>query len=137
VIFVDTRAWFAAAVASDRHHALASAFLASVPPGRLLTSDFVLDEALTLFKVRGANSYGVALGRRILEGTACGLERVTDGDLQAAFQVFSRFSDKGWSFTDCTSIVLMRRLGISQAMAFDAHFEQFGNVQVLPSRPRA
>ncbi len=134
MIFVDTSAWYAGMIASDPHHSAASALLASLPAGRLVTSDYVLDEALTLFKVRGASRIGVALGQRILAGDACRLERISDDDLREAFRVFAQFSDKGWSFTDCTSLVLIRRLGISKAMAFDAHFEQFGALEVLPLR---
>jgi uncharacterized protein len=50
----------------------------------------------------------------------------------AVWSVFKTFSDKGWSFTDCTSRVLMERLGIAQAFAFDEHFRQFGTVTVVP-----
>ncbi len=42
--------------------------------------------------------------------------------------VFRRYQDKQWSFTDCTSKVLIERLGIAEAFAFDHHFEQFGTV---------
>jgi len=37
--------------------------------------------------------------------------------------------DKQWSFTDCTSYVVMRQLGIEEAFAFDRHFEQMGFVR--------
>jgi predicted nucleic acid-binding protein len=45
--------------------------------------------------------------------------------------VFQRFHDKEWSFTDCTSRVVMQRLGIQRAFAFDDHFRQFGTVTVV------
>jgi len=47
--------------------------------------------------------------------------------------VFRRFRDKGWSFTDCTSRVVIDRLSIPTAFALDQHFRQFGNVTVVPS----
>lgn len=40
--------------------------------------------------------------------------------------------DKQWSFTDCTSRVVMERLGIQKVFAFDDHFRQFGTVTVVP-----
>jgi predicted nucleic acid-binding protein len=43
-----------------------------------------------------------------------------------------RYSDKGWSFTDCTSRIVMERMKISTAFAVDHHFRQFGTVTVLP-----
>jgi predicted nucleic acid-binding protein len=49
-----------------------------------------------------------------------------------AWRVFSTYRDKGWSFTDCVSRVVMERLGITTAAAFDEHFHQFGMVAVVP-----
>jgi predicted nucleic acid-binding protein len=60
------------------------------------------------------------------------LVRVSDADLQRATDIFFSFVDKAWSFTDCTSRVVMERLGIQRAFAFDEHFRQFGTVAVLP-----
>jgi predicted nucleic acid-binding protein len=46
---------------------------------------------------------------------------------QTAWAVFERFNqDKQWSFTDCTTKVVMDNLGLSQVFAFDHHFEQMG-----------
>lgn len=42
------------------------------------------------------------------------------------------YGDKLWSFTDCVSLVVMRRLEVRQAFAFDEHFLQFGTVAVVP-----
>jgi predicted nucleic acid-binding protein len=52
VIFVDTGAWFATFVPNDVHHvAAASWFAQNTEP--LITTDYVLDEVLTLLQVRG------------------------------------------------------------------------------------
>lgn len=59
-------------------------------------------------------------------------EWVTDADFDQAWSVFQDFADKAWSFTDCTSRVVMQRLGVDQAFAFDNHFRQFGTVTVIP-----
>jgi predicted nucleic acid-binding protein len=58
--------------------------------------------------------------------------QVTADDLRFSTEIFFKYSDKFWSFTDCTSRVLMERLGIQTAFAFDDHFRQFGTVVVLP-----
>jgi uncharacterized protein len=57
---------------------------------------------------------------------------LTPGDIELAWQVFRRFRDKDWSFTDCTSRVIIEKLGIPTAFAFDQHFRQFGIVNVAP-----
>jgi uncharacterized protein len=61
VIFVDTSAWFAAYVPNDARHQAADEFLRATQD-RLLTTDFVLDELLTLFKARGEFQRAIVLG---------------------------------------------------------------------------
>jgi predicted nucleic acid-binding protein len=45
---------------------------------------------------------------------------------EAICRYFSLVSDKDFSFTDCTSFVLMKKLRIEKAFAFDDHFVQTG-----------
>jgi predicted nucleic acid-binding protein len=51
-IFVDTGAWFARFVVTDPDHAVASNWLSSNKE-QLVTTDYVIDELLTLLKMRG------------------------------------------------------------------------------------
>jgi hypothetical protein len=60
------------------------------------------------------------------------IEYVTVEDITRTWEVFRQYDDKDWSFTDCTSKVIIERLGITQAFAFDGHFEQFGTVIRVP-----
>ncbi len=49
---------------------------------------------------------------------------------KAAWEVFEKFNvDKHWSFTDCTSKVVMEQREIREVFAFDHHFEQMGFVK--------
>jgi predicted nucleic acid-binding protein len=60
MIFVDTGAWYALAIPSDPDHDQAKAFVASNSEP-FLTTDYIVDELLTLFAVRGQKSLnGVA-----------------------------------------------------------------------------
>jgi predicted nucleic acid-binding protein len=43
---------------------------------------------------------------------------------------FQKHKDKRYSLTDCISFVLMKRLGIEQALTFDQHFVQAGLVKL-------
>ncbi|NJK27501.1 MAG: type II toxin-antitoxin system VapC family toxin [Coleofasciculaceae cyanobacterium SM2_3_26] len=65
-------------------------------------------------------------------GALAPLHYLTEEDIQQAWQIFWQFSDKDWSFTDCTSRVVMARLGLVDAFVFDRHFRQFGFVKVAP-----
>jgi predicted nucleic acid-binding protein len=131
MIFVDTGAWFAAAVPSDPDHSAASRWLAdNTEP--LLTTDYVVDETLTLLRVRGERTRALLLGEGFFNARLAEIYTLGEADIALAWEVFKRFDDKDWSFTDCTSKVVIERLGIQQAFAFDQHFRQFGNVQVVP-----
>lgn len=134
MIFVGTSAWFALSVSSDVNYPAARAFLASRSM-RLVTTDYVLDEILTLLKARGFPGKALKLGEQIMSESAAQLYRITPDDFADAWNVFQRFSDKGWSFTDCTSKVVIERLGIEDAFVFDHHFEQFGRLRALPGKP--
>ena len=132
MIFVDTGAWFAAFVPNDPDHAAADVWL-SQNTATLVTTDYVLDELLTLLKRRGEFDRALRLGERLLSGSIARFEWVTPPDVEAAWEVYREFRDKAWSFTDCTSRVVIERLSISAAFAFDEHFRQFGNVTVVPA----
>ena len=52
-----------------------------------------------------------------------------------AWDVFERFNrDKLWSFTDCTSYIVMREAALTEAFAYDDHFWQMGFIPVARRR---
>jgi predicted nucleic acid-binding protein len=131
MIFVDTGAWFASVVPWDAHHAAAQAWL-SQNHAPLFTTDFIVDETLTLLRVRGESARAVLLGEKFFSNQLADLYFLQEADIRAAWDVFHRFSDKEWSFTDCASKVVIEKLGLHIAFAFDQHFRQFGSVHVVP-----
>lgn len=126
--FVDTGYFIALEAADDQHHAAAlrhwRAYVQSRP--QLVTTSFVLDEVATFFNSRGRHAKAVEIGERLLASPSVRLLHV-DADLfGAAWIYFRRREDKRFSLTDCISFVVMERLGIQSALAFDAHFVQAG-----------
>ncbi len=131
MILVDTGAWYAGAVPDDENHPAARQWLdENAQP--LLTTDYVIDELLTLLKIRGHSSLAMDLGETLFAGELADIVLITEDDIQQAWRTFRQFRDKEWSFTDCTSKAIMERLGITQAFAFDHHFRQFGMIDVVP-----
>jgi uncharacterized protein len=131
LVFVDTGAWFAAVVPGDVNHAAAAAwFRRNRCP--LVTTDYVVDETLTLLRVRGEDQRAVAFGSRLFSGQLATVHYLTPTEVHAAWQIFHEFRDKHWSFTDCTSKVIIELLRCNRALAFDEHFRQFGAVSVEP-----
>jgi len=129
-MFVDSSAWYAAYVPTDPQYRIAQKALASLD--RLVTTDYVLDETLTLLKARGPADRARRFGARIFDGRAAHLEYLKRQDVEQAWIVFSTYRDKDWSFTDCTSLVVMQRLAITQAISLDQHFHQMPGIGVVP-----
>ena len=131
MIFVDTGAWFALLIVDDPDHRAAQRWYDRNSTS-LITTDYVIDELLTLVRTRVDSRRSIEIGRIILSEAIGDILRVEPEDFQAAWQVFSRFGDKQWSFTDCVSRVVMERLQITTAFVFDEHFRQFGTVSIVP-----
>jgi predicted nucleic acid-binding protein len=133
-VFADTGAWCALYDRSDVHHARASAFLQEIKRQKiqLITSDYVFDESLTLLRFRAGHREAVGFGRWMQQSPLVKVINVDEKIWQAAWDVFVRYDDKHFSFTDCTSFAIMRQLGLLNAFAFDHNFEQAGFV-MLPS----
>lgn len=131
MIFVDTGALFASVVPWDANYIAATAWLKqNTEP--LLTTDFVADETLTLLRVRKENARAAILGERLFNNELARLVFLEETDVRATWAVFQKYTDKEWSFTDCASKVIIEKLGLKTAFAFDQHFRQFGTVSVVP-----
>ena len=129
--FVDSGAWFALHIPVDAHHSAAVGWLAA-NRGPLMTSDYVIDETLTLMRARGQPAIALDFGTDVFAGALATVHYLTPANIADAWDVFRRFADKDWSFTDCTSKVVIEALGIQTAFSFDQHFRQFGTVAVAP-----
>jgi predicted nucleic acid-binding protein len=131
MIFVDTSVWYPAYVSEDVDHSMAAALLAA-PSDRLVTTDYIVDELLTLMVARGQRRVATEIGGKFLVGNFCQIVWIERDDAFAAWQILDKFDDKSWSFTDCVSYAVKKRLGIKKAFSLDDHFRQFGIVSVHP-----
>jgi len=123
--FVDTSAWVAHLNRKDSAHEAVGRALRS-RAGRLVTSSYVLDEALTLARFRLGHRAAVALGDLLRDPDAVDLIRITPADEAEAWDLFVARDDQRYSFTDCTSFALMRRMGLETTVTLDADFRGEG-----------
>lgn len=130
MIFVDTSAWFALFASADPRHLYAVRLIQS-SAGRLITTDYVVDETPTLLKAKRALERALVFGAEIQRGDLARLHFVSQDDFIKGWSIFQRNRDKGWSFTDCVSFAVMKQVGSRQAIAFDEHFQQVGEIAVL------
>lgn len=134
-VFVDTSAWKAFYDESDDWHEEAKSFMDSVGAKRhirlFVTSDYVMDETLTLVRFAHSHSKAVEFANTIVSSRATKLLFVGEDLFNQALSMFIGHRDQEWSFTDCASFVLMKQLNLTTAFAFDPHFKQAG-FQTLP-----
>ena len=130
--FADTGGWFSLFVVPDMNHTVALDWFTRRKQQPLITTYYVVDETLTLLKSRGQEAVALSLGQQFFSGSLATIYYLTEEDIRATWQVFTRYADKEWSFTDCSSKVVMEKFGITEAFAFDQHFRQFGTITVAP-----
>ena len=94
--------------------------------GVLVTSDYVFDETLTLFRTRLGLAVAQRWWQQLEDSSFLKWEWVGPERADKARELFFRFRDKDFSFTDCTSFVIMKELRINQALTTDHHFVQMG-----------
>lgn len=98
----------------------------------LILTDYIIDEAATLAKTR-AGAYGSLRLLEIVDRSAgFRLEWVGSERFQAAKSFFRKHADHDYSFTDCTSFIVMHELKITAALTTDRHFAEAGFRTLLP-----
>jgi predicted nucleic acid-binding protein len=129
-IFADTGALLAAYNPRDKYYHAAQAFFHS--DHRFVTTNFVVDETITLALNRVGHRLAVELGDNLWSGNLAGIVYVTKTDQRLAWDLFKRYDDKMFSFTDCTSFAVMLRLGLTDVFTFDGDFTQSGLFTKVP-----
>lgn len=133
-IFVDTPGLYALIDKRDtRHIAAREAVGKPIRAGRkLVVTDYVVDEAITLAKVRGGHHVALRLLELLEQSVAIRIEWIGAERFTATKMFLRKHADQDYSFTDCTSFVVMRELGLRQALTSDRHFLQAGFDVLLP-----
>ncbi len=131
-IFIDSSAFLALEDESDDYHEEALRFRdQELLQGHyeLITTSYILDETLTLIRSRLGIPASIAFSKNIRKSQLVRVLSVSRELEEKALDLFEKYDDKTFSFTDCVSFVLMREMGIREAFAFDEHFEQMGLIR--------
>ena len=127
-LFVDTAGWVACTDTAEPAHKRATAardrWLEA--GGVLVTTDYVADETLTLLRMRLGLDVAEAWWHRWMAVRVCAGSSSACARADKARGMFFRYTDKDFSFTDCTSFVVMRELKLREALTTDHHFAQAG-----------
>lgn len=130
--FADTSFLVARFNPRDAHHRDVQRTLGAggspvVPGSRWILSDYVFDETITtVLSLTKRHDIAQKVGEVIRSSHLMSMVRVDEAAFEQAWSLFCERSDKKWSFTDCTSFVLMERLGLRKALSFDHSFREAG-----------
>lgn len=135
-LFVDTWGWLALEDRKDsRHSAAAECYKErSKAGGQVITSNFVLDETMTLLFQRRPFEEAWKFSNSLLRSPSISIASVNESRFHETFAWRRKFSDKpDISFTDLSSMVIMQELGIIDVLTADRHFGQVGlGFHILP-----
>ena len=127
-ILIDT-SWFKAFIdTKDDFHNISIKQYATMSSQKasLITTNFIVDESLTLLRVRRGLKLSLEFRDLLMEMVNhLRIVRVLSTDEFKAWDWFP----KNWSklsFTDCTSFAVMQRLGLKHVATFDDHFSRAG-----------
>ena len=130
IVFLDTSGIFAWINQRDPNHQTMLA-LPQEPGRRLLTTDYILDEALTLFMARGIPHQRKRLLSMVNTSAIVQLVWIGQDYFREAAEWMFKYEDHPFSFTDCTSVACMAKLGIRRVATTYAHFEKVGFTNLL------
>jgi uncharacterized protein len=134
MIFVDSGPFLARYLPKDAFHERALELWPTLTASRLVTSNHVMAESLTLIGRCASYSFAAECGERLYGSETLEIIFSTQEGETAALQLFRKFADQKVSFTDCVSFALMRNFGIQTAFTFDRHFLQAG-FRVIGAKP--
>jgi predicted nucleic acid-binding protein len=127
-VFADTGYWIAVLYPRDELHRHALLIPGSLGKIQIVTSEWVFTEVLDSFAERGALLREAAAFAVSQVAIRPDVRVVSFGEttFDQAFELYRSRLDKAWSLTDCSSFLIMRQLGIADALTHDRHFEQAG-----------
>jgi predicted nucleic acid-binding protein len=133
-VFADTFYWAALINPRDQWHESALRVRERIHDEiKLVTTEAVLIELMNYFC-----EYGEEMRTIVVEDVRdiivdINIEYIEPGPTTFldAVELYEKRPDKGYSLTDCISMLVMRDLGIQEVLSHDNHFEQEGFVVLL------
>jgi predicted nucleic acid-binding protein len=126
--FVDAFYWIALLNPRDQWHARVLAFATTLDTYHLYTTDEVLTELLAFYSTANptVRTRAVAFVRAILDDEDITVIPQTRAGFLHALDLYAARPDKQYSLTDCHSMQVMRREGLTDVLTNDHHFTQEG-----------
>jgi uncharacterized protein len=131
-IFLDTWGWMVLGCRNDPYYSKIAKLYSEFRNSKtvIYTSDYVLDELISLLFRRESYPEALNFMNGILSAANLGIiriERITPERFSSAWELRTKYLDKPTiSFTDFTSMNIMKELKITHVLSQDEHFIQVG-----------
>jgi len=131
-IFLDTWGWMVLGCRNDPYHSAIAKLYSECRNSKtvIYTSDYVLDELISLLFRRESYPEALNFMNGILSAANLGIiriEKITPERFSSAWELRTKYLDKPTiSFTDFTSMNMMKELKITHVLSQDEHFIQVG-----------
>jgi len=130
-VFADSSFWIALRDKRERYHSLAKTLASEMLQAK---TPFVIT-VMVFAETHAYFSRELVLRERVIrdfwENPVIQIEPISHQDQVEAIAILRQHNDKRYSLCDAISFAIMRRLQLSRALSFDAHFEQFGEFNVI------
>ncbi len=127
-VFADAFYWIALSNPTDQWHTAAKQFDETNPNALLVTTEEVLTEFLNFYAEAGKHRRKIvgAMCEQVLLHPNITVISQSHESFSQGFELYRQREDKGYSLTDCISMIACRERGIREVLTNDHHFEQEG-----------
>jgi len=126
-LIVDTGVLYAHHDRDAEHHGAAKEAITAALKGEYgqpYVTDYVYDETVTLTRRRmGGFDDAKTVSDRILRTDALKLVWVERRYFEKAVETFERYSDQSLSFTDASTVAVVKERGVDYVLSFDDDFD--------------
>lgn len=128
IVFADAGYWIALLNPHDELHQKAKQLSKSLGSFYIITSEMVLTEVLNDFSKRNSffRQAAIDLIENLYQHPNVTVIKQTSKQFQEGLLLYKQRLDKEWSLTDCVSFTIMEDYHITEALAYDKHFQQMG-----------
>jgi len=133
MIFLDSSFLIAYKIENDSHHAEAKKIMSEIVSGnhgRVFISDYIFDETITVVFARSRKlSEASDLGEKIEKSIK--MLKIDEKNFNDAWEIFKNQKNTNLSFTDCSSISIMKNNDIKNIATFDKAFTKIKDINVI------
>ena len=128
MIFIDSSAFYLIINKGERLHKIAKKTFNKIILDNdiLVTSDYIIDETLTLVSRKWGKYYAIEFWDSIKNSDILKVMKLSERQFYKTIDLFRKYKDHDFSFTDCSCFIMMNDLKINKVFTFDKHFLSFG-----------